>query len=110
MGVYASVILVADVTFYSTLELMYMNFCAVLPVPFTIALSRYPANIDRYPEEDCYTPDTNMLNAHNQLMIWGSVFIPLGGIFGAYFYFYNTDEFMRNSDRKAPNEQGGFNS
>lgn len=51
-----------------------------------------------------------MMGLHNHLIFWGNLLIPYTGVLGAWFYFYNTDEFVGNPKTKVTVENGSFNS
>lgn len=100
----ASIILLTDSSYYSTEGLMYLNFGTILIIPVALSMTR-PSG-----DESPYVPDTNMMGWHNHLIFWGNLLIPYTGVLGAWFYFYNTDEFVPNPKTRVTVENGSFNS
>ena len=89
-GLAASVIMIADTTYFSTAQLMYFSFTTTLIIPVILSLSR-PS---RKPTP--YTPEGNFMCLHNHLIFWGNFLIPFLGLLGAYLFFYNTEEYEPN--------------
>lgn len=102
-NVLASIIMIADSTYYSSGTLMFLNFTSLLIFPVTFAFSK-PAE-----EPTRYVPDSNFMGLHNHLIYWGNVIIPTGGICGAYYYFHSTSEFASNPNPSIT-IANGFNS
>ena len=95
--------MIADATYYSSGSLMYLNFTSILIFPLTFAFSKPTEEPTRY------VPDSNFMGLHNHLIYWGNVIIPIGGICGAYYYFYNTSEYAANPNPSIT-IKNGFNS
>lgn len=87
---YASVILVDDVTYFSLGALMYINFACVLIIPSSMTFSSAPSDPDAYPDEAKYTPSSNVFSFNNHLLFWGSVIFSTGSIYASYYYFKST--------------------
>lgn len=91
--VISSILMLADATYFSASQLIYINFGTMLLLPGAMAFSRPPSQKDEIPEDARYTPDGNMMSLHSHLLVWGNILFPFSGILAAYFYFYNTPEF-----------------
>ena len=102
-GLYASVIMINDVTYFSTASLMFFSFTCTLLMPVLFSFSR-PAK-----KPTKYTPEGNFMCLHNHLIFWGNMIIPLIGVVCGYFYFFETDEYIPNPDPSA-GVLKGFNS
>ena len=90
---YASIILVDDVTYFSLGALMYINFACVLTIPASMTFSSTPSDLDAYSDEAKYTLDTNFLSLNNHLLFWGNVIFSCASIYASYYFFRTTKEF-----------------
>lgn len=91
-------------TYFTTPQLMYLNFGTILLIPGTLGMSR------PYGEDSEFVPDANMMGLHNHLMFWGNLIIPFAGILGSWFYYKNTPEYLPNPKPTISIANGGFNS
>lgn len=98
-----SVIMIQEVTYFTTLQLMYLNFGTILLIPGALGMSRPDG------EDSEYVPDSNMMGLHNHLMFWGNLIIPFIGVLGSWFYYKSTPEYIPNP-KPSISIGGAFNS
>ena len=91
-GLVCSVIMISDVTFFSSAALLFFSFTSTLLFPVLFTLSR-PSD-----EPTIYTPEGNFMSLHNHLVYWGNMIISSLGVIAGYFYYYYTDEFEPNEN------------
>ena len=82
---FASIIMMKDATYFSNMQTMYLTFESILLTSILLGIS-FPSD-----SPSPTVPNSNSLNRHNHLIIWGHIIIPFTGVLASYVYFFNTE-------------------
>jgi len=96
----ASILLVSDVTYFSSTQITYFNFAHSIWLAICIGLSSSSEITTNK------RPLNNLLSFKNHIIYWVNVILPTAGFVGGYFYLTNSSSFVPNSLKLVDAKQG----
>ncbi len=81
----SSILLLSDSTYFSSMQQIYYNFLATIPIPVILGIS-FPAA-----QPTKRRPNGNILTLHSHLLIWGNIVSIAIGMTFTYLWYSSTD-------------------
>lgn len=100
ISITTTLLLTADVTYMTSMHLIYKNFVTTLLMTLFYALSRPAKSLSKF------LPNSNFLGVESHLVYWSSCLILSAAQVGAYYYYYNTSDFVANPKPSATFSDG----
>jgi len=90
LKIITAILLVSDVTYFSSNQISYFNFANSIWLAVFMGLSS-PADTSTKRRPLC-----NMMSLENHIIYWANIILPTAGFCAAYFYFQQTAAFVPN--------------
>lgn len=100
LSITSTIILTSDVSYATSMQLIYKNFLTTILLTLFFALSRPEKQLSKY------LPNSNFMGLENHLVFWISCAILTAAQVASYFYYYNTPDFVPNSQPSATFSSG----
>jgi hypothetical protein len=90
ISITSTIIQTSDVSYSTSMQLIYKNFVTTLLMTLFFALSRPLKQLSRY------LPNANFMGYENHLVFWLTCGALTAGQVGAYYYYINSSDFTPN--------------